>query len=384
MDFDENEAIALLKMVVDNNTVNPPGNEKILADKICDYLQGTNAVVKTISLTDQRTDVVAYIKGTGTYKPIIICGHMDTVPYGNESIWHFPADKLTYADGCYYGRGTSDMKSGLAASLYAFKQMAQLQQKPLGDIIFAATADEETGGTGAKALLDTLPLKEADAMIIAEPTCNDLGIASKGTLWMDFEIYGKSSHGAYPERGINAIDIAFKIHKSLQKICSKYEHPLLQKPTCTLTEISGGSKINMVADCCNMKLDIRTIPALNNELFLQQTKFVCDDMMQQYNGLKINMNILGNRPVVAIEKNHPMVKTLFNIINETRSAAPMYRGINFFSDASIFVQKERELPCILFGPGKDSNAHITDEYVEKEDYFTSILCYNKLLRKYFE
>ena len=96
------------------------------------------------------------------------------------------------------------------------------------------------------------------------------------------------------------------------------------------------------------------------------------------------MNILNNRPVVAIEKNHPMVKTLFNIINETRSIAPIYRGINFFSDASIFVQKEKDLPCILFGPGKDSNAHITDEYVEKEDFFTSILCYNKLLRKYFE
>ncbi|WP_196594240.1 M20 family metallopeptidase [Pectinatus sottacetonis] len=381
--LNKKNALALLKMLIETNTVNPPGNETFLADKICHYLQKTPVSIQKIPLSGNRCSLTAVIKGTGRQKPLILCGHMDTVPYGQKELWNFPPDKLTYLKNRCYGRGASDMKSGLAAILYAFKQTAQTTNRPAGDIILALTADEETDGAGATALSAVLPLKTASAMIIAEPTGNDIGITSKGTLWLDFNIYGQSAHGAYPQKGINAIKAAYKIHQELEQLCNEHEDPLLKKSTCTITKISGGAKINMVADFCNIKMDIRTIPLINNELFLQKIASVCSNMMQNIPGLHIKFSLLNNRPPVSISQNAPAVSQLSNAIQSITHIQPKCTGINFFSDASIFVQQENTLPCILFGPGKEYNAHITNEYVEDKDYFASILCYNKLLLNYF-
>lgn len=379
---EKQEAIDLLKMFVDTNTVNPPGNEEVLADKICNYLKDTQVHIQKITVDKNRANIVACIKGKGEIAPIILCGHMDTVPYGNQNMWIYPPERLTMLDNYFYGRGTSDMKSGLAAITYSFKKVAQLDKMPKGDIYLVATADEETNGIGAEKVSSLLPLKES-TVLIAEPSNNEIGICSKGTLWLSFEIWGKSAHGAYPDKGINAVDIAYKLYNQLRVICKQYVDDLLNYSTCTITGISGGTKLNMVPDYCNIKMDVRTIPLLKNNIFLQKTDIICNNLMKLYDGLKIKFTILNNREPVSINKNNEMVQSLFNILNETLGCQPKYRGIKFFSDASIFVRKEANVKCILFGPGKDDNAHITDEYVEKNAYFTSIVCYNKLLLRYF-
>lgn len=381
-ELEKKEAINLLKMLVETNTVNPCGNELILVKKIIDYLSDTNAIIKINEIAKNRASLIAYIKGKDPTTPLILCGHMDTVPYGKEDLWLYPPNKLTKISNRYYGRGTSDMKSGLAVMLYNFKKFAKLNKVPENDIIFVATADEESIGLGANSLLSEIPLEQS-TMIIAEPTNNKLGIASNGTLWLNFKIYGKSAHGAYPEKGVNAIDVGIQIYSMIKIFCEKYQNDFYGKTSCAITNLSGGTKINMIPDFCSMDLDIRTIPIVNNDTILEKISSICYALKNNMSNLKVDYNIINNRPSVSIDKNHPFVLKLSNIIlNNTKKRAEC-AIIKYFSDASIFVKKNQKFNCLLFGPGKAENAHITNEYVEEKDFFTSIDCYNDLLLDYF-
>lgn len=380
---EQEEALALLKRLVETDTQNPPGRESRLADFLTEFLAGTHATLQRIPCRETgRDSLVARLPGTGEKRPLILCGHMDTVPSGDKTAWSVPPIALTVRDGRAYGRGTSDMKSGLAAIAYAFRQAARRDELPQGDIYLAATADEESGGLGAAAMSPHLPLGTG-VVCIAEPTDNDIGISAKGTLWLKVRIQGRTAHGAYPERGINAIDMAYELHHGLAAFCARHEDPLLGPATCTLTGIQGGVKANMVADTCTLTMDIRTTPDLPNEAVLAEAKRLAGELSKAHPGLQLAFSVQNDRAAVQVAPDAPEVRLLARTIAEETGKEPVYKGIKFFSDASIFVRTNPLVPCIQFGPGREDHAHIVDEYVELSSYFSSILCYNKLLANYF-
>lgn len=385
MDSQEKEAaLSLLRKFVGINTSNPPGCELKLALLIQQYLAGSKAEVQIISCGDGRGSVVAKLSGTGQARPIVLNGHMDTVPFGNLENWKSRPDELFIDGNRAYGRGTADMKSGLAAMVYAFKKAALQTELPKGDIYLAATSDEEAGGTGAEVICDLLPLKEG-IIYISEPTNNGIGVRAKGTLWVTLDIQGKTAHGAYPERGINAIDIAWLMYQDIKSHLSSFEDPLLGISTCTATEISGGVKTNMVADTCKLTMDIRTVPSKTaNEDCIQFLENLAYKYMAKFKGLTISCQILNNRQAVLVSDIEEGVTNLASIVEGVSGQNPLKKGIKFFSDASIFVKKEPEAICILFGPGNEECAHIPNEYVELDKYFTSVVCYNKLLDYYWD
>lgn len=379
----EEEALALLKGLVETDTQNPPGRESRLADFLTEFLKGTHAVLQRIPCRETgRDSLVARLPGTGERRPLILCGHMDTVPAGDETAWSVPPIALTVREGRAYGRGTSDMKSGLAAIAYAFREAARRDDLPQGDIYLAATADEESNGLGAAAMSTHLPL-DTGVVYIAEPTDNALGISAKGTLWLKVRIQGRTAHGAYPERGINAIDMAYELHARLAAFCARHEDPLLGPATCTLTGIQGGVKANMVADTCTLTMDIRTTPDLPNELVVEEVQRIAGQLKEEHPGLQMAFSIQNDRAAVQVAPDAPEVRRLARVIAEELGEEPAQKGIKFFSDASIFVRTNPAVPCVQFGPGREDHAHIVDEYVELSSYFSSILCYNKLLANYF-
>lgn len=385
MDFqDKEEALSLLRDFVGVNTSNPPGYELKVALLIQQYLSGSKAEVQIVPCGDGRASLVAKISGVGKKRPIILSGHMDTVPFGNLENWKSKPDELFIDGNRAYGRGTADMKSGLAAMVYAFKKAALQAELPQGDIYLAATADEESGGIGAETICNLLPLKEG-IVYISEPTNNGIGIKAKGTLWVTLEIQGKTAHGAYPERGINAIDIAWLMYQDIKSYLNSFEDSLLGFSTCTATGISGGVKTNMVADTCQLTVDIRTIPRKSaNEECIQFIKALVYKYMTKFDGLIVNYKILNNRQAVLVSEFENGVTELISIMESVSGENPAKKGIKFFSDASIFVKQEPDAVCILFGPGNEKCAHIPNEYVELDKYFTSVVCYNKLLHRYWE
>lgn len=380
---EQEDALALLKRLVETDTQNPPGRESRLADFLTGFLQGTHAVLQRIPCSETgRDSLVAHLPGTGEKRPLILCGHMDTVPSGDEAAWSVPPLVLTIRDGRAYGRGTSDMKSGLAAIAYAFREAARRDDLPQGDIYLAATADEEAGGLGAAAMSAQLPLSTG-VVYIAEPTDNAIGISAKGTLWLQVRLQGRTAHGAYPERGINAIAMAYELHQRLAAFCAAHEDPLLGASTCTLTGIQGGVKANMVADTCTLTLDIRTTPDLRNDEVLEEARRIAGTLREEHPGLQLAFKVQNNRAAVQVAPSSLEVQALARVIAAETGREPQQKGIRFFSDASIFVRTNPAVPCVQFGPGREDHAHIVDEYVELSSYFSSIICYNKLLANYF-
>ena len=262
--FQKDEALKLLCDAINIVTVNPDGKETVLAGFIADYLKDTGCSVEITEFSSGRANVIAILKGCKNGKALLVNGHLDTVPFGSRDGWDDPPDCATIKDGKLYGRGSSDMKGGLCAALYAFKQLASEGFIPQNDIVFIGTGDEETLGLGAQAVVKSGLLDRVGRIVIGEPTGNEISVASKGTLWLEFTIHGKTSHGAYPWEGINAAEIAYTLFSELKKLVGKETHPYLSNPTCTLTKIQGGVKVNMLPDVCTMTLDIRTVPLIEH------------------------------------------------------------------------------------------------------------------------
>lgn len=377
-DQQKEEALQLLTEIIEINTVNPPGNERQLVCFIAEYLKDAADEVYLQDISQGRSNVAAVIKGKGNGKSLVLNGHLDTVPYGDQKAWKYPPGAATIDGSRIYGRGASDMKSGLAALLYAYKLFSCYNNKSEGDIIFLGTSDEESSGSGALKALQEGLLENTGAILIGEPTNNSIALASKGAIWLELEVYGKSSHGAYPQEGINAVEITYELISFIKKYIMGFSHKYLLEPTCTLTGIRGGIKTNMVPDYCKATVDIRTVPAMNHKYVFSYIDNMIEKLEEKYPGLKIVANILNDRMAVETDEQDPIVKQLAAAVREVTGKAPQYIGTGYFSDASVFL-KEKSISTVLFGPGLSKNAHKADEYVEIEDYFAAIQCYLTLL-----
>ena len=381
MDNHDKNALLLFEQIMGFDTQNPPGHEKPLAEFITGYLKTAGEDAKVSEICEGRANVVARIIG-GSGKPLILCGHMDTVPCGDPSRWHCSPVGLTSEGGLLRGRGSSDMKSGLAAMLYAFRQYCGLKEKPQCDILFFGTADEESDGMGARALLGESALKNVAAVVIGEPTGNQIALASKGVLWLDFLIKGRASHAAYPHDGINAVDMAYELAARIEKLCRGYTHKYLTPPSCTITGITGGVKVNMVPDSCALTLDVRTVPALAHSVLLLQINETARALCAGHPGLDITLDVRGNRPAVETCADNETVRRLSDIRTSVCGTPTEYMGTGYFSDASVFVGAGA-VPAVLFGPGLPDQAHVPDEYVETDAYLKSVRCYEALIGSCF-
>lgn len=375
------EALLLLKDIINHRSVNPPGDEKVLADFIAKYLKDTVDEIVVDEIDENRANVIAIIKGNKNKKALVFNGHMDTVPYGDKDKWHYVPDKATIVGSRLYGRGASDMKSGLAALLYAFKQFSCSKKKPEGDIIFIGTADEESSGAGAYDISKKGYLDNAFAMVIGEPTNNSIALASKGTIWAEFEVFGKTSHSAYPWEGINAVEKGYELIDSIKALLNGHSHKYLKEPSCTITGINGGIKFNMVPDYCRITVDIRTVPSVNHNWLLDSIDNIINRLEDKYSGLKITKKIINNRQSTETDENSMIVQELKKAVEKVTGNVPCFSGTGYFSDASIFLLKN-SIPTILFGPGLSNNAHKPDEYVEIESFYTAVECYKSLMSNY--
>ena len=370
--------IRLLTDILNMDTQNPPGNERILADYILRYLDGCSCERSIQELGNGRANVIARIRGRESGQALMLNGHLDTVP--NGAGWHTDPQQTTEKDGRLYARGASDMKSGLAVMLCAFRELAVSGTIPAHDVVFAGTADEESGGAGAKALAEAGLLKDVETILIGEPTDLGLGLAAKGCLWLHMESKGRTCHGAYPERGVNAIEGLTGLAAIIRGIVSGETHPLLGKATATLTQIKGGIKVNMVPDRAEAMMDLRTLPGTDHQalivLIRQKTKEWCDANP----GLDVRLTVENNRQPVETRAGSRYAQRMEKL-HETLFGEPMkHTGTAFFSDASVFLNYA-DCDVIQFGPGESALAHTPDESVAVADCEKALQMMRALLKE---
>jgi succinyl-diaminopimelate desuccinylase len=297
---------------------------------------------------------------------------MDTVPLGGAQ-WKRDAFGASLEGGRLYGRGSSDMKSGVAAFVVAaLAQAERLRQSP--GVTLVLTADEECGCGGAAHLArETNLLGRVGALLVGEPTANYPLVGHKGALWLEARTTGITAHGSMPERGDNAVYKAARAVDVLRQFDFAVEpHPLMGAPTLNVGTLHGGLNINSVPDRASIGIDIRTIPGQDHAGVRSKLQHVLGDAVELV-------------PIVDVEAIYSTpesgwMQQVFAAAERQIGERPHARSATYFTDAAVLNAVYRDVPICVLGPGEPQLAHQTDEYCLVDRVEQSVDMYAELLR----
>src|SRR6266542_3261360 len=255
----------LLSDLVSINSINPdvvPGSpgEAEITQYIARWLERADLEVQLVEGVSGRPNVVGIARGTGGGKTLLLNGHMDTVGVAGTPDPHKPRIK----EGRLHGRGSYDMKGGLAACMIAIA--AAKKQRLRGDVIFTAVIDEEYASVGT---MDLAKRFHADGAIVAEFTELQLILAHRGFVWLEVETIGKAAHGSRPDLGVDASvkmgKILIEMEKLDQNLRANPTHPLLGSGSLHASLIQGGQELSSYPERCLLSVERRTLPGESPE-----------------------------------------------------------------------------------------------------------------------
>jgi succinyl-diaminopimelate desuccinylase len=359
----EADALKFCQELVRIKSVNPPGDELQAAEYVTSVLKKIGLEVELIKHSPTRASVLARLKSSRKKPGLLYNGHLDTVPVGSEKWIHEPFN-ADISEGKVWGRGTADMKGGLAALMVAAKALAEARLPLQGDLIVAATAGEEADSLGATAVAARPNLGPVQAVVIAEPSYNDIYVAEKGAFWLELTTQGKTAHGSMPEMGQNAIMMMVPLINELGKMVFPYkEHPLLGGFSQSINTITGGVKTNVVPDQCVITVDMRTVPGQDHRVILKQVEDMIADLSRRTPDFKASVKVTNDRAPVETSPDEPVVQSFYDIVAEVAGERPVPKGVRYYTDAVAFVPVLKA-PMIICGPGEAKLAHQPNEHVE--------------------
>lgn len=356
----ELDPVALTQALVRVDTVNPPGHEDGCITLLADLLSAAGFQCRVHDFAPRRSSLVARIGGAPQSKarlPLAFTGHVDVVPLGAAPWQHDPFGG-DIVDGRLYGRGSSDMKSGVAAFVCAaIAQADRLRDGPGLSLIL--TAGEETGCEGAFAMARdpdaAALLGRAGALVVAEPTANAPLIGHKGAFWLKAQARGITAHGSMPEQGDNAIYKIARAALALEQFAFETPaHPLMGAPTLNVGTARGGLNINSVPDAAELGIDIRSVAGQDHARVLQ---CLCAAL-----GPQIQLSTLLDVGSVYTPSDDPWMQRVFALCAARQGAMPPPRTVSYFTDAAALRLPLGMPPVLILGPGEPQLAHQTDEY----------------------
>jgi succinyl-diaminopimelate desuccinylase len=365
------DPVALTQALLRIDTVNPPGNESDACDLLEPLLLEMGLVTERFALAERRSSLVAVPPG-GTGPLLCFTGHLDTVPLGFLP-WTYPPLEGCVHEGKVYGRGSSDMKGGIAAFVCALAEHVK-EQKALPPLMLVLTAGEETGAQGAKSLAvlkdRQLPVH---ALLVGEPTANRLVVGHKGALWLKARASGVAAHGSMPERGDNAI---YKVAEAIQRIRSFKVEPamseLLGRSTLSVGTVQGGMNVNSVPDRAEFEVDIRTVGAQSHQAVVEH--------LQSYLGDHIRLRAEVDVPSLQTDPGHPWMKAVAAAVTEVTGLASSNAVVSFFTDGPALRDIWGDVPTAIVGPGEPVRAHTVDEFCEVDKLFAGTRIYKKIMQ----
>jgi succinyl-diaminopimelate desuccinylase len=365
------DAVSLTKALLQFDTINPPGRERDCARYAGAMLQALGFSVEYHEYDEGRTSVVARLGGNASKAPICLTGHIDVVALGSRKWSKDPFKGETDGDRLY-GRGTSDMKAGVAGMLVAARNLAKKLPGTPG-VVIVLTAAEEGGCIGSRHLAETQLLGKAGAMVVGEPTSNYPMVGHKGSIKFYAKFKGVSAHGSMPELGVNAV---YKAANAISRLeffdFHAAEHPIMGAATLNVGTIEGGSGVNLVPDFARIGVDIRTVPGVDHEALLARLKKLLGDDTE--------MEVFSNLPPVWTEPDAEWVQRVFEITKPYVGAAPAPKTATYMTDAANLLRAYRGAPTVILGPGEAAQAHQTDEHASMERIRQSVEIYERIIR----
>jgi acetylornithine deacetylase len=328
-----------------------------------------------------RPNIVATWKGAGGGRSLLLNGHTDVIPVGGGEGWSDNPWSATIKNGRMYGRGTADMKSGVASHIMAVECLMAAGMKPKGDVYINVVIDEEVSGHGT---LDTVIRGyKADAGISGETSDLAVQPACIGRIWFEIEIHGKPVGIQKRYEGISGIELGNKIVKAVADLEAKrvatITHPLypnaLDTLPCIIGSFSAGNYPSAFPANCLLKGSIGTVPGEDHEgvkqsLVDQIARAAAEDPWMKLHPPKVRF-VGYDAQASEIPRGHAIVETVCKNYKEITGRDPQISGRQGAADTR-FLNLYANTPTVIFGPGSTAVMHANDEYVSIDDYITSI------------
>jgi acetylornithine deacetylase len=354
------DAVALARELIRIDSRNPslspnaPG-EGAVARALGEILSGWGMTVELDEVLPGRPNVIART-GATRVRSLMLNGHLDVV--GTTGMTHEPF-AAEEREGRIYGRGSTDMKGGIAAMCAAAARAAEVD----GEVVIAAVADEEYESAGTRALVERGV--RADAAIVTEPTRMAIMPAHRGFVWIEVTVHGRAAHGSRYDLGVDAIRNAGLLLAELDALeretLVRRVHPLLGRASLHASHIEGGIGMSTYPDRCVLKLERRTMPGESVPMVMDEVRAACDRLRAAATAMRADVTLMLAQGPSDVPVEAPIVRALSSAL-EASGEAVRVEGMSAWTDAAIL--NEAGIPAICFGPGDITLAHAAEEYVE--------------------
>jgi acetylornithine deacetylase/succinyl-diaminopimelate desuccinylase family protein len=374
------DLVQTLSELVAIPSVNPMGRlaegEQFFEHRVTAYLEllfrRRGIVCQRQPVEPKRENIIARVDGRvrpeDGGRVLLLEAHQDTVPVDGMTIdpWN-----PKVVDGRIYGRGSCDIKGGLAAMLGALVRLAEEQPPDMPTVILACTVNEEFGYTGATALTElwtkpgeSIVPRRPDVAIIAEPTLLDVVVAHKGTCRWKCHTHGRAAHSSQPQLGDNAIYKMARVVAAFESYAreaqtSNRSHPLCGRPTLSVGTIHGGLSVNTVPDHCTIEIDRRVLPGEQaSDVYQEVIEYVA-----RQPGINFPLEhepAFLRGPSLSDTHNGPLADRLVAVARRLLGRGEKI-GVPYGTDAATIAGAG--VPSVVFGPGSIDQAHTADEWL---------------------
>ena len=357
-----------------------PGGETKVAQRILEIALAEGLDGRLEEVTPGRSNVEIILEGEEEGKTILFCGHLDTVGIEGMDIEPLTAYE---EDGKLWGRGTVDMKGGLASMFYSLIYLKRNKIKIKGKIILIGTVGEECPKNSDGAYMLRKRGKFADLAIIGEATNLNIAVAHKGTMSLEVEIKGKAAHSSNPKIGDNAIykavELIYLIKNDLIPKLEKKVHKLCGEATLNVGMITGGVQNNIVPDSCTFSLNRRYIPGETEEGIIWEIEELWSRLPYNKEDMSIRtLEETENRIPLETSENEPFIADLLAAAQEAGVVSKIY-GANYWTDGAHLGISG--IPTVVFGPGDIKEAHAAIEFIDVKQVFQGTEIYIDVIKR---
>jgi succinyl-diaminopimelate desuccinylase len=347
-------ALALTTRLLALNTINPPGEEAAAIAVVGAWLEEAGFAVRLVDLAPGRPNLIARIGGSDAGAPALgFTGHLDVVPLGEASWRVDPFAGERHGDRLY-GRGASDMKSGVAAMVVAACRVAQRPNRRAG-MELVITAGEETGCAGAREIV-AVPgvLGRVGALVVGEPTGLVPRLGHRGVVWIRLHFRGRTAHASMPEEGDNAILKAADAALALSaRDWGGIAHPVLGSPSLNVGRLEGGLNLNSVPDRAVLGIDVRTVPGQSSDGLLAELARLYPEAEAE---------LLADCPPLWSDPGAAWLEQVAERAAALTGGRAALAPVPFATDAGYLTPAYGGPPTVILGPGATEQAHKTDEW----------------------
>lgn len=375
--LDTDAVLALTQQLVRIRSVNDHGAtvvEAPVADVVADLMRGFGWPVTVTEVAPGRPNVVAVIQGAAPGRTLMFEGHSDVVTAGDDTDWSFDPFAGDIVDGRLRGRGSADMKSGVAAMIHAARAVELTGFT--GRIVVGVLADEEGMMLGAKHFAAS-PADHGvdgtiDGVIVCEPEGGEICPVTKGAIRLRVDLHGRMAHGAMPQMGVNPVPVVARLVLGLaeleEQLGERYPaHPDLGPFYLTPTVLAAGSpeQVNVIPALASVYLDLRTLPGMDHTGLIDVIGMLADQIGGEV-GVTARVTVIDDRPPVDTDRDALVVRALVAAHEAVGESPVVFGGVPGSTDGTILT-RDAGLETVVYGPGGKWIAHQADEFADVSD-----------------